>query len=347
MNQRFTAVPKVVATLVALLSLVGPARAQDEVAAFYKDKQIRMLVGSAAGSGYDIGARLMARFLTQYIPGNPTFIVQNQPGAASIIMANTLNNVSPRDGTVIAAAINGMPTAPILEPDGVRFDPTKFTWLGSVNSEVQATYVWHTSPVLKLADLYEKELIVGANAPGTTQVDFPLVARAVLGLRFKVISGYDGTAAIHKAMETGEVHGMGSTAYASLKALAQKNLDEGRIKVIAQWGFRKHPDLPDVPAIMDLARSDADRQALALVIARLEYGRPFLAPPDVPPARAAALRKAFDQVVADKAFVAESERLGLEVLPINAEAVAKLVRDVNATPAPVVQRVRDALKAPR
>ena len=165
---------------------------------------------------------------------------------------------------------SGIPTAPILEPDGVRFDPTKFTWLGSVNSEVQTTYVWHTSPVLKLADLYDKELIVGANAPGTTQVDFPLVARAVLGLKFKVISGYDGTAQIHKAMETGEVHGMGSTAYASLRALAQKNLDEGKIKVIAQWGFRKHPDLPDVPEIMKLAKTDDDRKALELVVARLE-----------------------------------------------------------------------------
>ena len=330
--------------LAAALFLAAPARAQDEVAAFYKDKQIRMLVGSAAGSGYDIGARLLARFLTQYIPGNPAFIIQNQPGAASITMANTLYNISPKDGTVIGAAINGMPTAPILEPDGVRFDPTKFFWLGSVNREVQATYVWHTSPVLKLADLFERELVVGANSPGTTQVDFPVVARAVLGLKFKVISGYAGTAQIHKAMESGEVHGMGATAYASLRALAQNNLDEGKIKVIAQWGFRKHPDLPDIPAIMDLVKNDADRQALSLVIARLEYGRPFLAPPGLPPERAAALRQAFDRVMVDKAFVAESERLNLEVLPVSGDDVAKLVRDVNATPEDVVRRVRDALR---
>ena len=329
----------------ALLSLTAPVRAQDEIAAFYKDKQIRMLVGSAAGSGYDIGARLLARYLTQYIPGNPQFIIQNQPGAASITMANSLYNLAPKDGTAIGAAINGMPTAPILEPDGVRFDPAKFFWLGSVNREVQTTYVWHTSPVLKLADLFERELVVGATAPGTTQVDFPVVARAVLGLKFKVISGYDGTAQIHKAMETGEVHGMGSTAYASLRALAQKNLDEGKIKVIAQWGFRKHPDLPDIPAIMDLVKNDADRQALSLVIARLEYGRPFLAPPGLPPARAAALRRAFDQVMIDKGFIAEAERLNLEVLPVNGDEVARLVRDVNATPAGVVGRVRDALKA--
>ncbi len=332
------------ALLCALACLPAPVLAQDEAAAFYKDKQIRMLVGSAAGSGYDIGARLVARYLAKHIPGNPTFIIQNQPGAASITMANALYNLAPKDGTVIGAAINGMPTAPILEPDGVRFDPTKFFWLGSVNREVQTTYVWHTSPVLKLVDLYEKELVVGATAPGTTQVDFPVVARAVLGLKYKVISGYDGTAQIHKAMEMGEVHGMGSTAYSSLRALAQKPLDEGKIKVIAQWGFRKHPDLPDTPAIMDLAKNDADRQALSLVIARLEYGRPFLTPPGLPPARAQTLRKAFDEAMADKAFVEEAVKLNLEVLPVSGDEVAKLVRDVNATPAEVVARVRDALK---
>ncbi len=336
---------RLAALCAALACLAAPARAQDEVAAFYKDKPIRLLVGSAAGSGYDIGARLVARYMTQYIPGNPAFVIQNQPGAASITMANSLYNLAPRDGTVIGAAINGMPTAPILEPDGVRFDPTKFLWLGSVNREVQTTYVWHTSPVLKLADLFEKELVVGATTPGTTQVDFPVVARAILGLKFKVISGYDGTAQIHKAMEMGEVHGVGSTAYASLRALAQKSLDEGKIKVIAQWGFRKHPDLPDIPAIMDLAKNDADRQALSLVMARLEYGRPFLAPPGLPPARAEALRLAFDRVMADKAFVAEAEKLNLEVLPVSGEDVAKLVRDVNATPADIVKRVRDALKS--
>ena len=332
--------------LTAALLLAAPyaAFAQDEVAAFYKDKQIRLMVGSAAGSGYDIGARLLTRYMGRYIPGNPTFIVQNQPGAASINMANSLYNIAPRDGTMIGAAINGMPTAPLLEPDGVRFDPTRFTWLGSVNREVQVTYVWRTSPVQSLAALANTQLIVGATTPGTTQSDFPIVAREVLGLKFKVISGYDGTAQIHKAMETGEVHGMGSTAYASLRALAQKSLDAGDIKVIAQWGFRKHPDLPDIPAILDLATNEADRQALELIMARLEYGRPFLAPPGLPPARAAALRKAFDLTMLDKEFITEAERLKLEVLPVSGEDVAALVASASSTPAPVVERVRAALK---
>ncbi len=336
---------RAIAAAALFFSLSAPLlAAQDEVAAFYKDKQIRLMVGSAAGSGYDIGARLMARYLGQYIPGNPTFILQNQPGAASISMANSLYNLAARDGTILGAAINGMPTAPLLEPDGVRFDSTKFTWLGSVNREVQVTYVWRTAPVQSLDELADKELIVGANSPGTTQYDFPVLARAILGLKFKVVSGYDGTAQIHKAMETGEVQGMGSTAYASLRALAQKQLDAGDMRVIAQWGFRRHPLLPQTPAVLDLARNEADRKALELVLARLEYGRPFLAPPEVPPARVAALRNAFDRVMADASFLAEAEKLKLEVLPVSGAEVADLVRTVNATPAAVVSRVRDALK---
>ncbi len=332
--------------LLALAAPIEPAGAQEDVAAFYKDRQIRLLVGSAAGSGYDIGARLVARYLGRYIPGGPSIVVQNQPGAASISMANALYNLAARDGSVIGAAINGMPTAPLLEPAGVRFDPAKFTWLGSVNREVQVTYVSRRAAVQSLADLRTEELVTGATAPGTSQVDFPVVARAVLGLKFKVISGYEGTAQVHKAMETREVDGMGATAYASLRALAQKSLDSGDIRVIAQWGLRKHADLPEIPAIYDLAVKDADRQALALILTRLEYGRPFLAPPDVPPARAKALREAFDAVMRDKSFLAEAARLNLEVLPITGREAADLVRAVSATPADVVERVRAALQNP-
>jgi len=332
----------VAATFIALM---GTAHAQDEVAVFYKDKQIKLMVGAGAGSGYDIGARILVRYMSKYIPGNPTFIVQNQVGAASMIMTNNVYNTAPRDGTVIGAAINGMPTGPLLEPDAARFDPNKIIWLGSVNREVQVNYVWHTSPVLKLADLFTKEMVVGATSPGTSQVDFPLVARAVLGLKYKVISGYEGTAQIHKAMEAGEVHGVGSTAYASLRAINQNWLDDGRVKVVAQWGMKKHPELPDVPAILDLAKTEADRAALELIVARLEYGRPYFLPPDVPPARVAALRKAFDLTMKDPGFIAESQKLNLEIDPMTGDELAALVRKVNATSPAVVARVKEALRS--
>jgi tripartite-type tricarboxylate transporter receptor subunit TctC len=328
------------------LQAAAQAHAQEDVAAFYKDKQIRLVVGSEAGSGYDIGARAVARHLSQHIPGHPVIVVQNQPGAASVNMTSSLYNTAPRDGTVIGAAINGMPTAPLLEPGlGARFDPAQLTWLGSTNREVQVTYVWHTAPVQSLKDLYTKELIVGATNPGTSQVDFPLVANAVLGLKFKVVSGYKGTSDIHLAMERGEVQGNGSSAYASLKAINAAWIKEGKVKVIAQWGSRKHPELPDVPAIMDQAKTEADRQVLRLVTARLEYGRPFFAPPDIPPARAEALRRAFDLTMQDPAFLAEAETLQIEINPVTGQEVAALVAQVSATPPDVVARLRGALAA--
>jgi tripartite-type tricarboxylate transporter receptor subunit TctC len=333
------------AILLLCIGAAAPARAEDDVAAFYKDKIIRMVVGSAAGSGYDIGARAVARYMRQFIPGNPTIIVQNQPGAASITMTSTLYNAAPRDGTVIGAAINGMPTAPLLEPAAARFDPAKLYWLGSANREVQVTYLWHTAPAKTLADLYTTEVIVGATTPGTTQVDFPLVANAVLGTKFKVISGYQGTTDIHKAMESGEVHGNGSSAYASLKVLNADWVKDGRVRIIAQWGSRKHPDLPDVPAIIDQAKTDPDRQALRLIMARLEYGRPFFAPPGLPPERAAALRHAFELTLKDPGFLADAEKLQLEIVPVSGDEVAQLVAQVSATPSDVVERVRNALNA--
>src|SRR5258706_1157609 len=338
---------KLVPALSLVCAFAAPASAQEDVAAFYKDKQIRLIVGSAVGSGYDIGARAVARYLRQHIPGNPNIIVQNQPGASSLSMTSALYTSAPRDGTVIGAAINGMPAAPLLEPAGARFDPAKLVWLGSSNREVQVPYVWHTARVQKLADLYNQELITGATQPGTSQVDFPLIANAVLGLKFKVISGYQGTTYIHKAMESGEVEGNGSSAYASLKAININWINEGKVKIIAQWGFRNHPELsPDIPNMLDLAKTEADKQAMRLVLSRLEYGRPFFAPPDIPADRAEALRRAFDLTMKDPAFLAEAAKLQLEIEPVSGREVAALVAQVSATPPDVVARVRAALSAP-
>jgi tripartite-type tricarboxylate transporter receptor subunit TctC len=281
----------------------------------------------------------------KYIPGNPTVVVENQPGAASLTMTSSLYNSQPRDGTVIGAAINGMPTAPLFEPTGTRFDPNKLTWLGSSNSEVQVTYVWHTAPVQSYADLLKEELITGATQPGTSQVDFPLIANAVLGTKFKVISGYQGTTDIHKAMEAGEVQGNGASAYASLKELNSDWLADGRVKVILQWGFYKHPELPNIPSVLDLAKNEADKAALRLVVARLQYSRPFFAPPDLPPARAAALVQAFDMTMKDSGFLADAEKAHMEVQPVSGKDVATLVAQVTAAPPDVVTRVRDALAA--
>lgn len=319
-----------------------PAQAQNDVASFYKGKQIRIVVGSAAGGGYDINARVVARYLGKYIPGNPTIIVENMPGAASLTMANSLYNSQPRDGTVIGTAINSIPTVALLNPIGVHFNPNDFTWIGSTNSEVYATYVWHTAPVQSYTDLLKQELIVGAET-GTAEVDFPLTANALLGTKFKIIRGYKGTTDIHKAMESGEVQGVGGSGYAVLKAINADWLAEKKVKVILQWGFHKDPELLDVPSVLDSASSEADKQALRLVLSRLEYSRPFFAPPSLPPERTAALRNAFNLTMKDPGFLADEAKVHMEVVPTSGEDVAALVGQISGSPASVVARVRAIL----
>jgi len=330
--------------IVLWLASMAPAHAQQEtVASFYKGKQIHLVVGSAPGANYDIYARAVAPFLGKYMPGNPTIIVQNQPGASSLTMADSLYNSQPRDGTVIGEAINGMPTAPLLEPTGARFDPNKFNWLGSADSEVQITYVWHTAPVQSYEHLLKEELIVGAGQPGGTTVDFPLIANAVLGTKFKVISGYRGTTDIHKAMEAGEVQGVGSLAYANLEETKPDWLAQNKVKIILQWGFDRLPNLADVPSVLDLARDDIARQMLRLTLARLQYSKPFFAPPGVPPERIQALRRAFDMTMTDADFLTLAAKEKMEIAPVPAEKVAALVAQISATPSDIVARARTAL----
>ncbi|MFL5099074.1 MAG: Bug family tripartite tricarboxylate transporter substrate binding protein [Xanthobacteraceae bacterium] len=332
------------AAMLAAGLLAVPAAAQEDMAAFYRGKTLRIVVGVAVGSGYDINARLLARHLGAHVPGNPTVIVQNQPGAGSLTMTNQLYAAGPFDGTAIGASFNGMPTTPLLQPAGARFDPVKFNWIGSTNRETQVTYLWHTAPAQSLADLERTEVIVGAQAPGSTQYDFPLLANHVFGLKFKIITGYESTPKIHLAMERGEIHGNGATNWSTLKALNSNWLEEKKVRVVAQWALKGHPELTGVPLILDSAKTDADRAALRLVIARLEYGRPFFMPPQVPTERVAAVRRAFDAAVKNPAYLAEAEKLKIDVDPLSGEEVANLVEQVSRTPAETVTRVRTALE---
>src|SRR5215210_3436763 len=327
----------------ALMLLTGAAVAVEDVAAFYRGKTVRIVVGVAVGSGYDINARLIARHMPPHIPGQPIVIVQNQPGAGSLTMTNQLYASGPFDGTVIGAPFNGLPTTPLFQPGGARFDATKLNWLGSSNRETQITYVWHTAPVQNIAELAEKELVVGAQAPGSTQYDFPILANRLFGFKFKVITGYESTPKIHLAMERGEVHGNGATNWSTLKLLNSNWLEEKKVKAIAQWSLNRHPELTEVPLIVDVAKTDADRQALRLALARLEFGRPFFLPPNVPPERVEALRRAFDATMRDPAFLAETEKLKIEVEPLTGEQVATLIAEAYATPADTVARVREAM----
>ncbi|HXF53881.1 MAG TPA: hypothetical protein VNK52_07135 [Hyphomicrobiaceae bacterium] len=331
----------VVASVVCLLA--APALAQQSVADFYKGNTVRIVVGVAVGSGYDLNARLLARHIGAHIPGNPNVVVQNQPGAGSMTMTNQLYANGPFDGTVIGAPFNGLPTAPLLTPEGARFDPTKLIWLGSTNKETQVTYLWHTAPAQKLADLRDKETVVGAQAPGSTQYDYAVLANALFGFKFKVVTGYESTPKIHLAMERGEVHGIAATNWSTLKAIGSDWLKDKKVNVIVQWGLSPHPELAGIPSILDQAKSPAERQALELSLARLEYGRPFFLPPNVPQERVAALRRAFDATMKDPAYLDEAAKAKIEVDPLTGEQVAVLVERVSRTPDETVTLVRKAL----
>lgn len=329
-----------------LVGGAAPAGAQtDATAAFFKGKQLRMIVGSAAGGGYDLFARIVARHMVNHIPGDPHIIVQNQPAAGGVVMTNQLYAQGPKDGTVIGVPINGLPTAPLLQA-GTQFDPAKLIWIGSTNREAYVAFVWHTVPVESIAELASTAVVVGATTPGTTMVDFPLLVNDVLGFKFKVVRGYQGTPQINLAIERGEVQGMGGLGWASVKAQTPHWISERKIKVLAQYGLKRSAELPDVPTMLELAKSAADRQAMMMLFARTEYGRPYFLPPDVPVERVTALRRAFDATMKDPAFIAEAAKLQFDVDPLTGEQVQALIGELAATPRDVVARVRAALEAP-
>src|SRR6478735_8412089 len=261
--------------------------------------------------------------------------------ALSIFLAAGLPAAAQQDD--VTAFFNGKTTTPMLQPGGARFDPVKLNWLGSTNRETQAMYVWHTAPAQALEDMKSKEIVMGAQAPGSTQFDYPVLANRLFGFKFKVVTGYESTPKIHLAMESGEAHGTIAN-WSTLKAISTNWITEKKIRILAQWALTKSPELGDVPMFLDQAKTDAERAALRLMLARLEYGRPFFLPPNVPAARVEALRRAFDATMRDPAYLAEADRLKVEVDPLTGEQVATLVEQVSRTPPETVGRVRSAME---
>jgi tripartite-type tricarboxylate transporter receptor subunit TctC len=332
--------------LLGIAAAPAPAAAADDVASFYRGKQIRFVVGSAPGGTYDLLARMVARHIGAHIPGSPSVIVQNQPTAGGLAMANQLYALGPKDGTVIGAPLNGLPAAPLLQPAVARFDAGKFIWLGSTHPEPYVAYVWHTAPVQSLAEAFSKQLVVGATTPGTTMNDFPMLTNAVLHTQFKIVPGYASTPQMNEALERGEIEGVAGFGWSALNAQVPQWLTQKKITVIAQFGIARSRLLPDVPLMLDLAKSATDRQALSMLFSRTAYGRPYFLPPDVPAERVEALRRGFDATMKDPDFIAEAARIGFELEPLTGEQVQALVGDLANTQPDVVARVRAALDQP-
>ncbi len=319
-----------------------PASAQNAVADFYKGKTITLQVGSEPAGGYDVVARVVAKHLVNHIPGAPQIMVQFIPGGGSLRLANQMYaGGSLRDGTVIGLASNGMPTTPLLSPEAGHFDPTKFYFLGTPSHEVEVLAVWHEAPVKTIDDVFTKEMIVGASAPGSATYDFPLVTNALLGTKFKIVVGYRGATEVKLAMQRGEVHANAALAWGSAKSQYADLMRDGKLKIVAQYGYKQAHDLP--APLMKLGATEADRQILDILYARGEYGRPFFLPPDVPADRAKALRKAFRETMEDPAFLDEAKKVTLEVDPLTGEELETLTKRLLSIPADVVARTRALL----
>jgi tripartite-type tricarboxylate transporter receptor subunit TctC len=329
---------------VALALSAAPARAQTP-AEFYKGKQISAYVGFSAGGGYDLYARVLARHMGRHIPGNPQIVPQNMPGAGSLRAANYIAQVAPRDGTAFATMGRASVVAPLFGQGGAQFDPRRFTWLGSANDEVSVCVVWNgRSKVTKFEDLLTQELAVGGTGAAADTDQFPRMINGVLGTKMKIITGYPGGNDVNLAMERGEVDGRCGWSWSSVESTRKVWITGKKITVLMQLSLKKHPDLPDVPLIVDLAKTDEQRQLLKLIFARQPLGRPFLAPPGVPQDRIDTLRKAFMDTMADKDFLAEADKAQLEITPIDGASLQKLVTEVYQTPPAIAHKAAEILR---
>jgi len=333
--------------LAIALFVIAPATAghAQSPADFYKGKTVDLMIGYSVGGGYDVYARLIARYLGRHIPGNPTVTPKNMDGAGSLRLANWLFNVAPKDGLAIGTIGRGTGFDSLLGSKTAQFDGTKFNWIGSANDEVSVCVVWNgRTKITKFEDLLTNELTVGGTGAAADTDQFPRIINGVLGTRMKIVTGYPGGNDVNLAMERGEVDGRCGWSWSSVESTRKYWVTEKKITILMQLSLKKHPDLPDVPLITELAKTDEQRQILKLIFARQPLGRPYLAPPGVPQDRVDALRKAFMDTMADKEFLAEAEKAQLEITPVPGDEVQRLVTEVYQTPPAVVQKAIELLR---
>jgi tripartite-type tricarboxylate transporter receptor subunit TctC len=330
-----------IALIAALYPSVGAGQSVEQS---FRGKQIRLLIGSSAGGGYDLFARTIASHWSKHIPGNPNIVPQNVPGALSLQVANNIFSVAPRDGTVIGAVNPQIASRAVLDAGAARFDARQFTWIGSALREYQVMVARADAPVKAFEDAFRTELIVGGSGGATDT--FPIITNAALGTKFKVISGYPGTREVNLAMDRNEVQGNGAITWASIKATMTAMLAEKRINLIVQFGLKPHPDLPHVPYALKYATAAEQRDALMLLFATQEFGRPYIAPPDLPAPIAAALRTSFMATMNDPAFLDDAKRRNLDIDPTPSEEIHTLVRQLYQTPPATLQRVREIFANP-
>jgi len=329
------------ATAAALL--LGAAARADEVSDFYQGKSVTLYLGYPPGGAYDIYARVIGRHMTRHLPGNPQFIVRHKPGAASLNLVNELYHVLPRDGSVIGMFARSIALNRLLGRDGANYDPVALNWIGSANNEVSICGVWHGVGVRSTAEFLSRPLVFAANAPGAESDVYPNVLNSLIGTKFKVVAGYPGVNDLTLALERGEADARCGWSWGAVKAAKPDWIRDKKIYIAVQFATAKHPELPDVPLATELARTDQERAALALILTQQVMGRPLAAPPQVPPTRVAALRRAFERTLRDPEFLAEAEKLALEIDLVTGETLQSMVEAMFRSPREAVEAARKAI----
>jgi len=328
------------AAALVMAGLLSPAAAQD-VGAFYRSKALTMVVSNSAGGGYDLLTRTIARHIARHLPGAPTVIVQNMPGAGGLVATNYLYSVAAQDGSVLASLSNNVPFEPLFGTKDARFDPERLHWLGSPSVETGIVTIWRTSPVKTLDDARKLEITIPANGANSTPSFYARLLNETLGTKMRIILGYPGQNEMYTAMERAEVDGNSSVFYSSLVATRPAWLREKQVHLLVQYGLEKHPDLGDTPFAPDLVTSADDKLLMYAALAPLAVGRPYAMPPGAPADRVKAMQEAFLAMFRDPDFIKDAERQKLDVsTPRSGAQLMEVIRKAYAMPEHIVARLR-------
>jgi tripartite-type tricarboxylate transporter receptor subunit TctC len=334
-----------VASIVSLLIASASTSFAQTPAEFFGRTSVRLIISADPGGSYDQVGRLVSRHLGKHIPGSPRVVPENMLGASGRVAANYLYHAAPKDGSVIGVIQQSIPMGQALGENGIQYDAARFNWIGSPVRLDETLVVWHTTGVRTIEDAKKKEVVIGATSPTGMNYVYPKLANELLGTKFKIVSGYPGGTPIVLALERGEVEGRGSNPWSEWKAAKPDWVREGKIIPLMQMSLFKHPDLPDVPLMIDLAPNETVKSIFELVSITGEIGRPFVSAPGVPADRVGVLRDAFKNTMEDPEFLADAAKSHIEIHPIHAQEMEELVRRVLASSKSAVDLLKSALSA--
>ena len=324
-------------------ALGAGAATAEPIADFYKGKQIKWILSAGAGGGYASYAHVFAPYFSAHIPGKPTLVVQNMPGAGGIRAMMYLQNIAPKDGTTIGLVHSSVPFAPLYGIKGATFDPRKMNWIGSINAASGICVSWTASGIIKWQDLFDKEFIVGGTGAGSQMETMPAMINKLFGTKIKIISGYTGGNDVYLAMERGEVHGRCGGLKSSIRSTRPDWFPSHKVSVPIQISLERDPDFADVPALVEYAKDQKTKQILELILAPMGMDRPILAPPGTPPAMVAALRTAFHEAMNDPAFIADATKASIDIEEVAGEKVANILSRAYAMPPEIIKAASESM----